>query len=85
VSPWRGHRAAAGIAAVLITVASCASLPWYFQRDDGLIHVGGLLGVPGENSFAFAMVALVVLLPVRATAVSPPRRVDDSRAVTAAD
>lgn len=63
-SDWR--RPLAGLAAAGITAACCSSVIWYFQRDDGLTHVGGALGTVGENAFVLVMLALVVLLPARA-------------------
>jgi alpha-1,2-mannosyltransferase len=82
--PSRWGRPGAGIAAVVITAVCCSSLIWYFQPDEGLIHTGGLLGALGENSFALAMLALVVLLPIRARVPAASEPTDDSDAVLAA-
>jgi alpha-1,2-mannosyltransferase len=82
--PSRWGRPGAGVAAVVITALCCSSLIWYFQRDEGLIHTGGLLGALGENSFALAMLALVVLLPIRARVPAASEPTDDSDAVLAA-
>ena len=64
--PGTGRRRVAALSAAAITLACCSSVIWYAARDDGLTHVGGPFGALVENSFALAMVALVVLLPVRA-------------------
>jgi alpha-1,2-mannosyltransferase len=74
------RRAPAGVAAVAITVACCSSVIWYFQYDNGLVHVGGVLGTLGENAFVLIMAALVVLLPARA---GEPVRDDEPSADTA--
>jgi hypothetical protein len=49
----------------MITAACSSEFIWYFQRDEGLTHVGGVLGTLGENTLVLAMVALVALLPAR--------------------
>jgi alpha-1,2-mannosyltransferase len=69
--PWsqlsqRGTARVAGLAAAVITIACCSEVIWFFQRDVGLTHVGGVLGTLGENTLALAMVAVVAALPPRA-------------------
>jgi len=88
--PWSGlsqrtTALVAGVSAVVLTTAFCSEFVWFFQRDEGLTHVGGLFGTLGENTFGLLMVALVVLLPARARLPASPVAVDDAAATLAAD
>jgi alpha-1,2-mannosyltransferase len=86
--PPRVHRwtpARAGAAAVGIAAVSWTSVFWFFQRDEGLIHIGGLLGFPFENAFVLIMLALVVLLPARAPVPAVADPASDDTAALAAD
>ena len=83
-APGRATARTAGVAAVAITAACCSSVIWYFQRDEGLIHDGGVLGTLGENAFVLVMLLLVLLLPARGP-VPVPDSADDGTPVLAAD
>jgi alpha-1,2-mannosyltransferase len=86
--PWsrlspRGTALTAGIAALVIGTACSSDVIWFFQRDVGLTHAGGLPGMVGENAFVLAMLAVVTLLPARARV--PVRAPSDDAATRAAD
>jgi hypothetical protein len=83
--PGRRGSVLAGLAAAGITVACCSSVIWYFQRNEGLTHVGGVLGTLGENAFVLIMLALVALLPARARAAAVPDPTPAGAAVPAAE
>src|SRR3954469_11371272 len=88
--PWSGlsrRRTAmvAGLTAIAITAACCSEFIWFFQRDEGLTHVGGVLGTLGENTLVLFMVGLVVLLPARARVPAAADPAGDHAATLAAD
>jgi alpha-1,2-mannosyltransferase len=88
--PWPGRlfrrpELPAGAAALGITAVCCSSVVWFFQRNSGLTHAGGVLGALGENAFVLIMVALVVLLPARARVPAPRDPAGDDAAALAAD
>lgn len=86
--PWsrlaeRGRvRVALGSAAVIF-LACASEFIWFFQRDEGLTHIGGPIGAVGENILTLAMVALVLVLPARST-VPVARPAADGRPVSLA-
>jgi alpha-1,2-mannosyltransferase len=62
----------AGVAAALATAALCAGMLWHFGTPGRLQpHQEHLLGRLGENSYAILLIALLVLLPVRAARPDP--------------
>jgi alpha-1,2-mannosyltransferase len=62
----------AGVAAALATAALCAGMLWHFGTPGRLQpHQEHLLGRLGENSYAILLIALLVLLPVRAARRDP--------------
>jgi alpha-1,2-mannosyltransferase len=88
--PWsrlsqRGTARVAGVSAVAISIACCSQSIWLFQRDEGLTHVGGVLGTLGENTLVLAMVALVALLPPRARVPTAPAPAGHDVATLTAD
>jgi alpha-1,2-mannosyltransferase len=69
---------AAGAGALAVAVVFCSSLPWYFKPpDDGAPPRGDLAGLIGQDSYVLVVLALLVLLPIRAPVSSPDRQPTD--------
>jgi len=68
----RAARWSAGAAAAVITVLLCAGFVWFFTPDRGQHHTAGLINHVGESAYVWIMLALLVLLPIRAHDAAAP-------------
>jgi alpha-1,2-mannosyltransferase len=75
--PWLRARPevvarAAGGAAVAVVAMFLFSVVWPFNHRTGEHYADGLIGVVGENAYALAVLALLILLPIRAPLGATP-------------
>jgi alpha-1,2-mannosyltransferase len=69
----RDRRLLAGATALAVSAVFGFSVVWYFANFDGSIHRHDALAAIGTNAYVLAMLALLVLVPVRALSVTVPR------------
>jgi alpha-1,2-mannosyltransferase len=90
-TPWwvRAHeRAVARSAAVAVwamVAVFWSGLIWYVEPANGVQHRKDLWGVLGEDAYGLLMIALMFLLPVRASAPDPARPIREEAPALVAD